>query len=262
MKYLFTIALSLFISMHSIAGDTLQTASGLRYFYVQKGEGVSANAEDVIIADYIGYFTDGKIFDSSIDRGQPFVFTLGKGQVIKGMDEGVSMMRVGDRMIFIMPPELAYGEKGAGDVIPPNTTLIFDVELLDTKEESLASLLFEALENNEADPSDTTLQVEAMFALYDELAATNFEGIYKSENDLNAIGYTLLSNYPDAAVKIFSYNIELYPKAANPYDSMGEAYMLTGEVELAIINYAKSLQFDPANKNAGEMIQKLQSQLE
>lgn len=262
-KFLFTLTFicSSLISF-ALTQDTLTTESGLQYFYTQKGTGDEAVSGYVMITHYIGSFTNGEVFDSSRDRDEPFVFTLGKKQVIKGMDEGVSMMKIGDRMTFIMPSELAYGEQGAGDVIPPNSTLVFDVELLDMMEFSLGSLLYEALTVNPSDPSDTTLHPEAMFEVYNELAATSFEGIYRSEGDLNRIGYTLLENYPEDALKVFKMNVELYPESFNPYDSLAEAYMIMGEKDLAIINYAISLQYYPGNKNATEMIQKLQAEEE
>jgi FKBP-type peptidyl-prolyl cis-trans isomerase len=79
---------------------------------------------------YTGWLTDGTQFDSSLDRGQPFTFTIGQGQVIGGWDAGVATMRVGDKVRLTIPPELGYGARGAGGVIPPNATLIFEVELL------------------------------------------------------------------------------------------------------------------------------------
>ena len=81
----------------------------------------------------ICWLTNGTKFDSSVDRGQPFVFTIGRGQVIRGWDEGVATLKVGDKARLTIPPELGYGARGAGGVIPPNATLIFDVELLDVK---------------------------------------------------------------------------------------------------------------------------------
>jgi len=96
----------------------------------QVGTGAEAVAGKPVTVHYTGWLTDGSKFDSSVDRGQPFVFTIGRGQVIGGWDQGVATMRVGDKVRLTIPPELGYGARGAGGVIPPNATLIFDVELL------------------------------------------------------------------------------------------------------------------------------------
>lgn len=259
MKLLITLLFLLTISLPSFSQekDTITTDSGLKYFYSQKGEGEKSISGWVMITEYIGSFTDGKVFDSSRDREGQFVFVLNEKQVIKGMDEAVSLMRVGDRATFILPSDIAYGEKGAGDVIPPNSTLIFDVELIDMKENSLSKVLMAALRNSE-DPSDTTLQIEAMFKVLEEQESNSFEGLYRSESDLNMVGYTIMDTDLAAAIRVFKLNIELYPESANPYDSMGEAYMLAGEDELAIKNYAISIQLDPNNTNATKMIGKMQ----
>lgn len=94
------------------------------------GEGKEATPKSKITVHYTGWLTNGKKFDSSVDRGQPFSFTLGIGQVIKGWDQGFSGMKVGGKRKLTIPPHLAYGERGAGGAIPPNSTLIFEVELL------------------------------------------------------------------------------------------------------------------------------------
>jgi FKBP-type peptidyl-prolyl cis-trans isomerase len=97
------------------------------------GTGAEAVAGKTVSVHYTGYLTDGKKFDSSVDRGQPFKFQLGAGQVIKGWDQGVAGMKVGGKRKLTIPPTLGYGERGAGGVIPPNATLIFDVELLNVE---------------------------------------------------------------------------------------------------------------------------------
>lgn len=94
------------------------------------GNGVAPRRGQLVTVHYTGWFTDGKKFDSSVDRNQPFVFVLGTGQVIPGWDLGVSRLRVGDKVKLTLPPELAYGAAGYPGAIPPNSTLVFEVELL------------------------------------------------------------------------------------------------------------------------------------
>ncbi len=108
----------------------ITTASGLHYSDVVVGTGEVAVAGKTATVHYTGWLTNGKKFDSSVDRGQPFSFPLGAGRVIKGWDEGVQGMKVGGKRKLTIPPDLGYGARGAGGVIPPNATLVFDVELL------------------------------------------------------------------------------------------------------------------------------------
>ena len=108
-----------------------QTASGLQYQELTVGDGATAQAGDSVSVHYTGWLKDGTKFDSSVDRGEPFVFHLGAGQVIQGWDEGVAGMRVGGKRKLVIPPELGYGDRGAGSVIPGGATLVFDVELLE-----------------------------------------------------------------------------------------------------------------------------------
>ena len=109
------------------------TPSGLKIEKLVEGQGAQAKAGQKAVVHYTGWLTNGTKFDSSVDRGKPFDFTLGRGQVIKGWDEGVATMRVGDKVKLTIPPELGYGARGAGGAIPPNATLVFEVELLDLR---------------------------------------------------------------------------------------------------------------------------------
>jgi peptidylprolyl isomerase len=119
----------------SASGGTMDaktetTASGLQYVDVKPGTGASPQKGQTVSVQYTGWLLDGTKFDSSRDRNQPFSFRLGQGQVIKGWDEGVATMKIGGVRKLIIPPELGYGARGAGGVIPPNATLTFEVELL------------------------------------------------------------------------------------------------------------------------------------
>jgi peptidylprolyl isomerase len=113
--------------------DYVTTESGLKYHDFVVGEGPSPETGQTVTVHYTGWLEDGTKFDSSLDRGQPFTFTIGMRQVIAGWDEGVATMKVGGKRQLVIPSELGYGEQGAGAVIPPNATLIFEVELLDVQ---------------------------------------------------------------------------------------------------------------------------------
>ena len=114
-----------------------KTASGLQYEDVKVGTGESPKKGQTAVVHYTGWLWEngakGKKFDSSVDRGQPFSFPVGMGRVIKGWDEGVMTMKVGGKRILIIPPDLGYGSRGAGGAIPPNATLMFEVELIEVK---------------------------------------------------------------------------------------------------------------------------------
>ena len=114
-----------------VTGKPKSTSDGLQYWDITVGTGTAASSGKMVKVNYTGWLTNGKKFDSSVDRGTPFSFKLGAGQVIKGWDEGVAGMKVGGKRQLKIPPELGYGAQGAGGVIPANATLIFDVELLD-----------------------------------------------------------------------------------------------------------------------------------
>lgn len=114
------------------SSGAVKTASGLTYLVTKKGAGRRPRIGQTVVVHYTGMFTNGVKFDSSRDRSQPLPFRLGKGEVIKGWDEGIGKLRIGDQAILIIPSAIAYGPKGRGS-IPPDTTLIFIVELVDIK---------------------------------------------------------------------------------------------------------------------------------
>jgi peptidylprolyl isomerase len=117
----------------SLSSGAVKTVSGLIYLTTKLGSGEQAKAGDTVSVHYTGTLTDGTKFDSSRDRGEPIEFPLGQGRVIKGWDEGIARMKVGEQAILVIPPSIGYGARGAGGVIPPDATLIFIVELVGIK---------------------------------------------------------------------------------------------------------------------------------
>lgn len=120
-------------AMEKLAAGFQKTESGLRYQFIQQGTGVQAAKGKTVSVHYTGQLDNGKVFDSSYPRKRPIEFPLGEGHVIEGWDEGIALLKVGDKARFVIPSHLGYGSAGAGGVIPPNATLIFDVELMDVK---------------------------------------------------------------------------------------------------------------------------------
>ena len=119
--------------MEKLAAGFEKTESGLRYQIIQKGNGKQAEIGKTVSVHYQGALDNGKVFDSSYTRKKPIEFPLGQGNVIEGWDEGIALLKVGDKARFVIPPYLGYGASGAGSVIPPNATLVFDVELMDVR---------------------------------------------------------------------------------------------------------------------------------
>lgn len=132
---LLALAVGVFASGFALAEEkkVITTKSGLKYIDEKVGNGDEAKAGKTVEVHYTGWLKDGTKFDSSKDRGQPFSFPLGAGRVIKGWDEGVAGMKVGGKRKLIIPSELGYGKRGAGNVIPPDAELTFEVELLKVK---------------------------------------------------------------------------------------------------------------------------------
>jgi peptidylprolyl isomerase len=123
----------------NLSSGAVKTPSGLIFLLTRKGTGALPKTGQTVSVHYTGTLTDGTKFDSSRDRGEPIEFPLGQGRVIKGWDEGIAKMHVGDQAILIIPPTIGYGARGAGGVIPPDATLIFIVELVGVKDADPAS---------------------------------------------------------------------------------------------------------------------------
>ncbi|MFO7445911.1 MAG: FKBP-type peptidyl-prolyl cis-trans isomerase, partial [Ignavibacteriaceae bacterium] len=232
--------------------DTLVTGSGLKYIILKEGNGIKAEPNKAVEVHYTGRLMDGKVFDSSRERNMPLEFVLGAGQVIKGWDEGIALMNVGDQYKLIIPSGLAYGEKGAGDAIPPNAALIFDVELLSVSDPkiSIGDVMLEEI---------VFKGIDSAVAKYHYLKKNEPDNYNFKESQLNMLGYQLLqSRRPEDAVIVLKLNAETFPQSANVYDSLGEAYYFTGQTELAIENYKKSLEINPDNPGAKEKLKELQ----
>jgi thiol-disulfide isomerase/thioredoxin len=228
------------------------TASGPQYAITAHGTGPLPQPGQVVVAHYTGTLADGTVFDTSRkEGGQPFAFTLGRKRVIKGWDEGFALLHVGDKAVFVIPAELAYGEKQVG-TIPPNSALRFEVEFVELKERALADLLQDTID---------TAGLEAAQAKFAELKATKFAGFFVDEGQLNALGYRYLGKagkLPEA-LAVLHWNVELFPASGNVYDSYGEAQVKHGDRNGAIASYAKALELDPANKNAAKFLAELQA---
>jgi tetratricopeptide (TPR) repeat protein len=253
-KYLIAVLIISVIVPSIYSADTVTTSSGLKYIIKKHGNGRKAETGKAAEVHYTGWLIDGKKFDSSRDRDETFEFTLGAGKVIKGWDEGIALMRVGDKFRFIIPPELAYGDKGAGELIQPGATLIFDVELISihSPKKPIADTLLEVILNY----GGIKKAKELYYELKDE-----YENLYNfKESQLNILGYRLLQvGLNKEAIEIFKINVEQYPDSFNVYDSLGEAYMINGDKELAIKNYEKSIKLNPDNENGKKMLEKLKA---
>jgi len=226
--------------------------SGLTCIITHHGEGKRPQAGDTVLVHYTGLLANGTAFDSSRERKEPIAFPLGKGAVIKGWDEGIAQLGIGDQALLIIPPHLGYGAKGAGSVIPPNATLIFVVELVDIKGPALSGVLLKTYQEK---------GFGALLAHYRELKDTGMGGYYTSESDTNNLGYKLLGlDKVKEAIAIFELNVADYPSSGNAYDSLAEANMKSGNLALAIQQYERSLQLDPKNGNSLEMLKKLKGQ--
>ena len=251
-KLLFIISFWVYvISVSAQSNDTITTDSGLKYYIVEEGSGAKVEEGKEVKLHGIGTLENGEVFWETRKSNSPFYFITGTNSVIKGVEEGVSKMRVGDRWIFILPPEIAYGEKQRGP-IPPNSTLIFDYEILDVSDpkKTIIDTLHITIEEEGIDKA---------LDLYLELEKEN--DVYNFRSDqLNGLGYKLVSEKKlDLAKLIFQLNAKMYPDDYNVWDSLGEVYMILGENSKAVESYTKSLELFSGNTNAIEMLKKLEA---
>ncbi len=248
---LFLLPVFSFAQSTTTGKDTVTTNTGLKYIVLAKGNGEQAVAGKEVAVNYIGYLLDGSEFDNSYKRGKPFKFILGEGKVIKGWDEGIALMKVGDKFRLIIPPQLGYGTRGAGSAIPPNATLIFDTQLMSvsTPKPSIAdTLLLTIFEKG----------IDSAVIQYHRLYKTQRNVYDFDEDQLNFLAYRFMRNKMfKQAIAVLKLNIETYPDSYNTYDSLGEAYLMDGEKDLALQNYEKSLKLNPNNTNAEVMIQRI-----
>jgi len=235
-------------------GEEFTTPSGLKYRILKRGDGPMTEPGKEIGLHGIGTFPDGTIFWNSHDPENAFYFILGVDPVIPGCAEGVALMRVGDRFLFTMPPELGYGENGSGETIPPNAVLIFDYEILsvETPKTPIAATLYQAIREKGLSQAVSLY----LWLKKDKSGEYNFR-----EDQLNTLGYKLLQEGKiKDALAIFELNAGAYPDSFNVYDSLGEACLADGQKEKAIANYEKSLALNPKNVNAEAMLKKIRGE--
>jgi thiol-disulfide isomerase/thioredoxin len=241
--------LGLGFAAHADPAGAITTASGLKYSVTQAGTGPAPKPGQVLIVSYVGTLMDGSTFDHT-PPGKPFSFVLGQQKVIKGWDEGFALLHVGDHATLIIPPDLAYGAKSFPE-IPANSTLRFDVELLAVMDHPLSGELGAIIDKD---------GLAAAQKRYAELAVGHFDGYYVDEDGFNGLGYSYLTKGKLAeGTAVLQWNVQLFPQSANAYDSLGEAYVRSGDGPLALANYKKSLELDPKNDNAAKFIAALGS---
>ncbi|TVZ59185.1 uncharacterized protein DUF3471 [Flavobacteriaceae bacterium MAR_2010_105] len=243
-----------FVGAHS--KDTITTASGLKYFFTQRGDGVAIDSGTVVFQHYTVWLTNGDTLDSSRPRKTPFVSEHPSTELIKGTNEVLSLMKVGDRGIFILPPHIAYGENGKGPV-PPNATLIFDIEIMGTLKSSVRNELINILYNGSYSV-DSIPNLKETLTLYKSMKQKAFADLYsRGVADLIFVGKRLLDKHPAEAAEVFMLNSEAYPNSGKTFDLYAEALLKMGDTISAIENYKRSIDIHPGNQNALKVLNAL-----
>ncbi len=230
----------------------ITTASGLTYVITHAAHGRRAQAGEVMFSHYTVLLADGKKIESSLDHGDPFGFTVGAGQVIKGMEEVMSKLGVGDEAVAIMPPQIAYGEKGAGSAIPPGATLVFLLHVTDLRaHDKVLSNVLQDLVTNQG--------LDAAVKRYQELKAAQFGDVYASEGELASLAYRLLRKKMFAeALTFLRLNTEAYPKSADAFANLADGLKKSGDKAQALQACQHALELDPKNADALELLAELQ----
>jgi tetratricopeptide (TPR) repeat protein len=235
--------------------DTLTTKSGLKYYYLQRGNGPAVQPNCVVIRHYTVSLADGTKIESSRDKGKPFAWEHPSSEMIRGNNEALSLMKIGDRAVFIVPYNLAYGKKGLG-LVPPKATLLFDIEVIDIKKRSLYMAITAALYEQPITP-ESKPRIKEAISTYTRLKSKGFSDLYVNDDQLDMIGQNLLPKFPAEAVEIFKLNTDLYPESYTAYESLGIGYFELGETELAIAAFEKAVSLNPGNTKAKVYLKQL-----
>ncbi|WP_170309673.1 FKBP-type peptidyl-prolyl cis-trans isomerase [Litorilituus lipolyticus] len=233
----------------------ITTESGLQYGVIKSGQGAAVELNKEVAFHWTGFLqSTGESFGSSRDT-EPFYFITGKRQVIAGAEEALLKMRVGDRYKLIVPPNLAYGDKGIENSIPPNATLIFDYEVMSVGEpkQDITIVLDEAIK---------TKGLAAAKNQYHHLKATAFEQYSFRENVLNGYGYTLLKRgLLNEAVAVFEINSLAYPNSWNVWDSLADGYYQNNQKEQSLKAFQQSVKLNPQSEFGLSMIEKIKKEI-
>ncbi|WP_068412949.1 FKBP-type peptidyl-prolyl cis-trans isomerase [Roseivirga echinicomitans] len=239
----------------SQTNDTITTKTGLKYFLTKQGNGKAIDSGLVVVQHYTVWLSNGEKLQSSRDKNTPAGSVYPSDKIIKGANEAISLMKVGDRGKFIMPYYLAYGEKG-NSLVPPKETLIFDIEVLETKKSSISKELLDVL-YDDSFKVDSIPKTHEAIEKYKSLKRDGFTDLYIGPNDIYIIGFGLLEKFPKDALELFKFWVEENPKSSDAYLHLGNAFNYSGEQKLAIENFKKSLELNPDNLVALEQLKKL-----